>query len=53
MEDMEFNGVQVRVYVPAGLAPSKNPGVVFYHGGGFCLGSIGKSHSIIKRVTNS
>ena len=46
-EDMQFNGVKVRLYVPEGLAPSKNPGIVFYHGGGFVLESVGKSHQYL------
>jgi acetyl esterase len=38
VEDLDANGVPVRVYRPPGEAPK--PGVIYGHGGGWVLGSI-------------
>jgi acetyl esterase len=40
---------RVRTYVPTDLAGDAAPGLVFFHGGGFCLGSI-ESHDGICRA---
>lgn len=37
VEDLEIEGVHVRVYRPPGEAPK--PGVIYFHGGGWVLGS--------------
>ena len=42
--DAKFDGVRVRVYEPAEdvKTTSKRAGIVFYHGGGWAVGSVGK-----------
>jgi len=49
-----FDGVPVRIYRPAGKT-GVLPGFVFYHGGGWVVGNIGKCFSshILKNVCNS
>jgi acetyl esterase len=37
VEDLDIDGVHVRVYRPPGEAPK--PGVIYFHGGGWVLGS--------------
>ena len=37
VEDMDAGGVPVRVFRPPGKAP--RPGVIYFHGGGWVLGS--------------
>ncbi len=37
VEDLDANGVHVRVYRPPGEAPK--PGVIYFHGGGWVVGS--------------
>ena len=37
VEDLDVEGVHVRVYRPPGEAPK--PGVIYFHGGGWVLGT--------------
>lgn len=40
-QDLVFDGVSVRLYVPEGLEEEdQSPAIVYYHGGGFMLGSV-------------
>lgn len=36
-----FDGVKVRLYEPIEKSSSLLPGFIYYHGGGFCIGSTG------------
>ena len=50
--DIELLGVPVRVYEPRVQASKRNikrlsPGMVYYHGGGWTIGNIGKSCNLI------
>ncbi|XP_048744380.2 arylacetamide deacetylase-like isoform X3 [Ostrea edulis] len=50
-EDMELDGVTVRIYQPADLqGEEKLPGVVYFHGGGFCWESFGLYDIMIKTM---
>lgn len=37
-----FDGVTVRFYEPISKSTNLLPGFIFYHGGGFCIGSTSK-----------
>ncbi len=41
VKDTEFDGVPVRIYSPKGK-PANSPGFVYYHGGGWVIGSLGE-----------
>src|ERR1700712_2748906 len=41
--DEVVNGVPIRIYRPLG-AEGKLPGILYLHGGGFCIGSIETEH---------
>ena len=41
-EDTTIAGVKVRVYRPNGCPADNNAAIVFYHGGGWVLGNVGK-----------
>ena len=42
----EFSPIRIRVYKSSDQPPGKAPGIVFFHGGGFALGSI-ESHDCV------
>ncbi|XP_063799604.1 arylacetamide deacetylase-like 4 isoform X3 [Pseudophryne corroboree] len=42
MKNLQFEGVPVRVYQPRSPSVGDKKGVMFFHGGGFMFGSIGK-----------
>ncbi|WP_068777063.1 alpha/beta hydrolase [Paenibacillus sp. FJAT-26967] len=48
---LEGRDVTVRVYTPEGEAPY--PALVYYHGGGFVLGSLDSHDSICRNLANS
>ncbi|XP_040182524.1 arylacetamide deacetylase-like 4 [Rana temporaria] len=43
VKDSEFEGVPVRLYQPRAPSARDRKGVLFFHGGGFVLGSIGET----------
>jgi acetyl esterase/lipase len=43
VEDVTHDGVLLRVYRPA--SPEPGAGVLYLHGGGFCLGSVASEHA--------
>src|SRR5689334_7399229 len=43
VEDVAHDGVALRVYRPA--SPEPDAGVLYLHGGGFCLGSVDSEHA--------
>jgi acetyl esterase/lipase len=43
VEDVTHDGVALRVYRPA--SPEPDAGVLYLHGGGFCLGSVDSEHA--------
>ncbi|XP_048744389.2 arylacetamide deacetylase-like [Ostrea edulis] len=50
-EDTKFQGVTVRVYRPVDLSDTERlPGVVYFHGGGWCYDAFGKYDIMIKRM---
>lgn len=40
--DTEFNNVPVRLYLPRGAPDGLRRAMVYFHGGGWCLGDAGK-----------
>ena len=42
IKDLEFEKVPVRIYQPKVPSPSQRKGVMFFHGGGWVFGSLGK-----------
>ena len=52
VHDIEFAGGEgprpARIYIPYGAQPDHGPGLIFYHGGGFMVGSL-KSHDPLCR----
>eukprot|EP00058_Branchiostoma_floridae_P018224 XP_002603713.1 hypothetical protein BRAFLDRAFT_93072 [Branchiostoma floridae] len=45
--DTTFAGVKVRLYEPiGGKKTGKGPGLIYYHGGGFCLFDVNSHHHI-------
>ncbi|MFG2003945.1 alpha/beta hydrolase [Spirillospora sp. NPDC048911] len=46
------NGIPARLYTPAGL-PAGSPLLVYYHGGGFVLGSLNVCDSLCRRLAVS
>lgn len=49
--DHDANGVPVRVYTPLGTAPSTGwPGVVFFHGGGWTIGSVNDYDAFARKL---
>ncbi|NXQ19767.1 AAAD deacetylase, partial [Peucedramus taeniatus] len=52
--DTEFSGVPVRLYLPRGAAGGLRRALLYFHGGGWCLGDAGM-HSydlIARRISN-
>ncbi|MCU1592870.1 MAG: Acetyl esterase/lipase [Frankiales bacterium] len=49
--DAETAGVGVRVYRPR--TPGPHPGVLYLHGGGFCLGSVAMEHGGAVQIANA
>jgi acetyl esterase len=46
--------VQVRIYTPAGLEPAAVlPGLVYFHGGGLCAGSLDTHDAICRALANA
>ena len=52
VEEDIFDGIRVVIYKPSLERPTNNllPGYVFYHGGGWTVGSVLIGHSIIKKL---
>ena len=52
MEEDIFDGIRVVIYKPSLERPTNNllPGYVYYHGGGWTVGSVLIGHSIIKKL---
>lgn len=50
IKDMTFNGVPVRVYEPTATSGEKKRGLVFFHGGGWVFGSIGKMGTHVHNI---
>ncbi|MET3962315.1 acetyl esterase [Marmoricola sp. OAE513] len=50
--DADVNGVPVRVYRPRGVAGDL-PGILYLHGGGFCIGDIDTEHAGAVLVANT
>jgi len=50
--DELVDGVPVRIYRPAG-ASGDLPGILYLHGGGFCIGSIATEHAAAVGLTNA
>jgi len=44
IKDLTFSGVPVRVYEPTAASGEKKRGLVYFHGGGWMFGCIGKTH---------
>ncbi|NXY88556.1 AAAD deacetylase, partial [Alcedo cyanopectus] len=52
--DTEFGGVPVRLFVPRKESAGLRRGVVYFHGGGWCLGHAGmKSYDHLTRLTSN
>jgi acetyl esterase/lipase len=49
--DVKAAGVGVRVYRPR--TPGRHPGVLYLHGGGFCLGSVAIEHGGAVQIANA
>lgn len=43
VKDLTFSGVPVRVYEPTAASGEKKRGLVYFHGGGWMFGCIGKT----------
>ncbi|XP_077106385.1 arylacetamide deacetylase-like 4 [Ranitomeya variabilis] len=52
-KDLQFGGVPVRVYQPRSPSAGGRKGVMFFHGGGFMLGSIDTHESLCRYVTKN
>lgn len=56
VEDREIDGpagtIPVRIYTPVAAGGTALPGIVFYHGGGFVIGSIGTHDHICRALAN-
>jgi acetyl esterase len=50
VEDFEFDGVPVRLYAAAGAADG--PVVVYFHGGGWVIGSLDTHDGVCRRLAN-
>ncbi|XP_077204774.1 arylacetamide deacetylase [Paroedura picta] len=51
--DTEFNHVPVRLYIPKGQTDSLKRGIIYFHGGGWCLGGKGmRSYDFLSRWTS-
>lgn len=42
IQDLQFNKVPVRVYQPKAASDGQRRGIIFFHGGGWMFGSLGK-----------
>ncbi|XP_065604196.1 arylacetamide deacetylase [Cyrtonyx montezumae] len=52
--DTEFSGVAVRLYLPKKPTKGLRRAVVYFHGGGWCIGSAGmKAYDLLTRRTSS
>lgn len=51
IRDVETSGVSVRVYRPR--TPGPHPGVLYLHGGGFCLGTVDIEHGGAVQIANA
>ena len=45
IQDLQFNKVPVRVYQPRAASDGRRRGIIFFHGGGWVFGSLGKIFS--------
>lgn len=43
IQDLQFNKVPVRVYQPKATSHGRRRGILFFHGGGWVFGSLGKT----------
>ncbi|XP_078608688.1 arylacetamide deacetylase-like [Branchiostoma floridae x Branchiostoma japonicum] len=51
--DTSFDGVRVRVYKPQGQEPgSKMAGLMWFHGGGWVIGSVDGYDALVGRIAN-
>lgn len=44
IKDSTFAGVPVRIYEPTAVSQNSRRGLVYFHGGGWVVGSIGETH---------
>lgn len=51
ISDEDADGVRVRVYRPRG--PGDRPGILYLHGGGFCLGDVELEHGAAVALANA
>ena len=49
-KDSQFDGVPVRIYKPKGNSSNKLPVILFFHGGGWVLGSIETHDALCRRL---
>ncbi|KAJ8313453.1 hypothetical protein KUTeg_008994 [Tegillarca granosa] len=52
ISDAKFNGVDVRIYKPKNI-DYNNPGLVYLHGGGWTIGTIGSYDPLVKKIAKS
>ncbi|XP_069720513.1 arylacetamide deacetylase [Phaenicophaeus curvirostris] len=51
--DTEFNGVAVRLYLPKKVSDGLRRAVIFFHGGGWCIGDAAlRSYDLLSRWTS-
>ncbi|XP_022538078.1 arylacetamide deacetylase-like 4 isoform X1 [Astyanax mexicanus] len=50
IKDMTFGGVPVRVYEPTAPSDQKRRGMMYFHGGGWILGSINMHDNICRQI---
>lgn len=54
VHDLEIAGGEgmrpARVYIPHGAQPDSGPGLIFYHGGGFMVGSLNSHDPLCRRL---
>ncbi|XP_069598929.1 arylacetamide deacetylase-like 4 isoform X1 [Ranitomeya imitator] len=52
-KDLQFGGVPVRVYQPRSPSAGGRKGIMFFHGGGFMLGSINTYDALCRYLTKN